>query len=244
MRQYFRRIFITGLLASIPLVVTLALLSWVFTKLDRISPIMTKALIGIGVPLPPGYRIPGLGIVVTIVLVLSIGFFTTTFIGRRIVEWAEGLFDKIPFVRTIYGGVKQIVEAIASQQAQTFRQVVMVEYPRKGLFSLGFVTCDSKGEVQDADDRHLINVFIPTTPNPTSGMLIIVPQDDIINLAMTVEEGIKLIMSGGILTPKTPVTIPEKRTLPGPGNGPELNREPVPSTVLRPASDKPHQGGS
>lgn len=244
MRQYFRRIFITGLLASIPLVVTLALLSWVFTKLDRISPIMTKALIGVGVPLPPGYRIPGLGIVVTIVLVLSIGFFTTTFIGRRIVEWAEGLFDKIPFVRTIYGGVKQIVEAIASQQAQTFRQVVMVEYPRKGLFSLGFVTCDSKGEVQDADDRHLINVFIPTTPNPTSGMLIIVPQDDIINLAMTVEEGIKLIMSGGILTPKTPVTIPEKRTLPGPGNGPELNREPVPSTVLRPASDKPHQGGS
>lgn len=244
MRHYLRRIFITGLLASIPLVVTLALLSWVFTKLDRISPTLTKALIEMGLPLPPGYRIPGLGIVVTIVLVFCIGFFTTTFIGRRIVEWAEDLFDKIPLVRTIYGGVKQIVEAVASQQAQTFRQVVMVEYPRQGLYSLGFVTCESKGEVQDADERHLINVFIPTTPNPTSGMLIVVPQEDIIHLTMTVEEGIKLIMSGGILTPKTPMSIPQKRTLPQAGSPSEARREAVPSSVMRPASDEPHQGGS
>lgn len=214
MRQYIRRIFITGLLASIPLAVTLALLSWVFAKLDRISPLLTKALIAMGLPLPPGYRIPGLGLVVTIILVLAIGLFTTTFIGRRIVEWAERLFNKIPFVRTIYGGVKQVVESIASQRATTFRQVVMVEYPRKGVYSLGFVTCSSVGEVQDADERHLINVFIPTTPNPTSGMLIIVPQEDIINLSMTVEEGIKLIMSGGILAPKTPIHAPPEKALP------------------------------
>lgn len=214
MRHHIRRIFITGLLASIPLVVTLALLSWVFTKLDRISPALTRTLIALGLPLPPGYRVPGLGIVVTIILVFIIGLFTTTFVGRRIVEWGEQMLDKIPLVRTIYGGVKQVVDAVASQQTTTFRQVVMVEYPRKGLYSLGFITCASKGEVQDADERHLINVFVPTTPNPTSGMLIILPQEDIIHLSMTVEEGLKLIMSGGILAPKMPVSAPQKKSLP------------------------------
>lgn len=230
MRQYLRRIFITGLLASIPLVVTLALLSWVFTKLDRISPLLTKGLIALDLPLPPGYRIPGLGIVVTIVLVLLIGIFTTTFFGRRIVDWAERLLDKIPFVRTIYGGVKQVVDAIASQRATTFRQVVMVEYPRKGIYSLGFVTCASVGEVQNADESHLINIFIPTTPNPTSGMLIIVPQEDLVYLSMTVEEGIKLIMSGGILAPKTFVDAPRERALPDSQSVHESPIPPAPSS--------------
>jgi uncharacterized membrane protein len=213
MRHYVRRVFITGLLASIPLVVTLALLSWVFTKLDRISPALTQALIVLGLPLPPGYRIPGLGLLVTIILVFLIGLFTTTFVGRRIVDWGECILEKIPLVRTIYGGVKQVVESVASQQTTTFRQVVMVEYPRQGLYSLGFITCASKGEVQDADERHLINVFIPTTPNPTSGMLIILPQEDIIYLSMTVEEGIKLIMSGGILAPKEHLSVPQEKAL-------------------------------
>lgn len=210
MRTRIRRIFIAGLLASIPLIVTVVLLSWIFSKLDRLSPLVTKSLIALGLKLPPGFRIPGLGIVFSIVLVLVIGIFTTSFVGSRIVEWGERILDKIPLVRTIYGGVKQVVQAVASQQTATFRQVVMVEYPRKGLFSLGFITCSSVGEVQDADERHLINVFIPTTPNPTSGMLIIAPEEEITYLTMTVEEGIKLIMSGGILAPRSSPFTPEK----------------------------------
>lgn len=205
----FRRFFVTGLIAIIPLAVTLFLLSWIFNKLDKLSPLLTQALIALGVPLPPGFRIPGLGIIFTAALLLLVGALVTTFIGRTIVNWGETLLEKIPFVRTIYGGVKQVVVAVTSQKS-AFRQVVMVEYPRKGIFSLGFVTCEGSGEVQEADQRHMVYVFIPTTPNPTSGLLILVPQDELIPLSMTVEEGIKLVMSGGLLSPEPTLALQAK----------------------------------
>ncbi|MDA2916346.1 DUF502 domain-containing protein [Nitrospinae bacterium AH_259_B05_G02_I21] len=204
MHHRIRRIFVTGLLATIPLAVTIFLLSWLFTKLDRLSPLITNSLIAIGLPLPAGFRIPGLGILATAILIFVVGFITTTFVGGTIVTWGEKVLEKIPLVRTVYGGAKQVVEAVASQQTVAFNQVVMVEYPRKGLYSLAFVTRDSSGEIQQVDDRHLIYLFVPTTPNPTSGMLIAIPKEDVFPLSMTVEEGIKLVMSGGLLEPKTP----------------------------------------
>ena len=199
-----RRIFITGLLATIPLAVTIFLLSWLLTKLDRLSPLLTQSLIALGLPLPAGYRIPGLGILFTVILIFVVGVITTTFVGGTIVTWGEKVLEKIPLVRTVYGGAKQVVEAVASQQVVAFNQVVMVEYPRKGLYSLAFVTGESSGEIQQVDDQHLIYLFVPTTPNPTSGMLIAIPKEDVFPLSMTVEEGIKLVMSGGLLEPKTP----------------------------------------
>lgn len=198
----FRRIFVTGLLASIPLVVTFFLLSWMFTTLDGLSPLLTRGLIALGLPLTPGFRIPGLGIVFTIALVFIVGAVITTFVGRRIVEMGEQIVEKIPLVRTIYGGAKQVVNAVASQRGAAFNKVVMVEYPRKGIYSIGFTTCDSEGEIQESDERHLVNVFIPTTPNPTSGLLIVIPEEDAVALSMTVEEGVKFVMSGGLLTPE------------------------------------------
>lgn len=219
-----RRIFITGLLATVPLAVTVFLLSWLFTKLDRLSPLLTSSLIAIGLPLPAGFRIPGLGILATAILIFVVGFITTTFVGGTIVTWGEKVLEKIPLVRTVYGGAKQVVEAVASQQAVTFNQVVMVEYPRKGLYSLAFVTRESSGEVQQVDDRHLIYLFVPTTPNPTSGMLIAIPKEDVFPLSMTVEEGIKLVMSGGLLEPKSPLSSPARAapslSQPAPGSKP------------------------
>ncbi|MDA2932492.1 DUF502 domain-containing protein, partial [Nitrospinae bacterium AH-259-F20] len=164
MHHRIRRIFVTGLLATIPLAVTIFLLSWLFTKLDRLSPLITNSLIAIGLPLPAGFRIPGLGILATAILIFVVGFITTTFVGGTIVTWGEKVLEKIPLVRTVYGGAKQVVEAVASQQTVAFNQVVMVEYPRKGLYSLAFVTRDSSGEIQQVDDRHLIYLFVPTTP--------------------------------------------------------------------------------
>lgn len=174
-----RRIFITGLLATIPLAVTIFLLSWLFTKLDRLSPLLTQSLIALGLPLPAGFRIPGLGILFTVILIFVVGVITTTFVGGTIVTWGEKVLKKIPLVRSVYGGAKQVVEAVASQQTVAFNKVVMVEYPRKGLYSLAFVTRESSGEIQQVDDRHLIYLFVPTTPNPTSGMLIAIPEEDV-----------------------------------------------------------------
>ncbi len=111
------------------------------------------------------------------------------------------MVEKIPLVRSLYSGAKQIIEAVTNSQVDTFSKVVMIEYPRKGLYSLGFITCEAKGEIQKNTDDFVINVFVPTTPNPTSGMLVFVSKKDVIPLSMTVEEGIKLVVSGGIVTP-------------------------------------------
>lgn len=201
MRHRLRRIFITGLLASFPLVVTLFLLSWLFNKLDRLSPLVTHGLIALGLPLRPGFRIPGLGILFTIGLIFIVGLSTTTLVGRWIVQLAERLMNKISILRTIYGSAKQAVDAVGTKQT-LFRQVVVVEFPRRDLFSVGFITCDYVGELQETDKRRLVYVFIPSTPIPLGGFLIVVPWEEVIPLSMTTEDGMKLIMSGGILSPE------------------------------------------
>ncbi|MFQ6672108.1 MAG: DUF502 domain-containing protein [Candidatus Tectimicrobiota bacterium] len=229
MYQRFRRIFVTGLLVTIPLAVTVFLLSWLFTKLDRLSPLLTRGLIALGLPLPEGFRLPGLGILFTVALVFLVGIFITTFVGRRIIDWGEELLRKIPLVRIIYGGAKQVVDAVASQRGTAFNQVVLVEYPRKGLYSIGFLTCENSGEIQAVDQRHLVNVFIPTTPNPTSGLLIVVPQEDVVPLSMTVEDGIKFIMSGGLLAPEVPLSVQTGAAPSLLGGTPPSEQPPTPS---------------
>lgn len=132
--------------------------------------------------------------------------FAAGFIGRFFVRIWESLLARMPVIRSVYSALKQIFETVLAQQSTAFRQVVLVEYPRRGTWALGFVSGVSKGEVQRLTKDDCINVFLPTTPNPTSGFLLFVPKDDVIPLEMSVEDGLKMVISGGIVTPpdKTP----------------------------------------
>ncbi len=202
LKHRIRNIFIAGLLIILPVGITYLVLSLLFNNVDKLlSPILTKLLIFIDVPIRPGYRIPGLGFISTILIVFFAGLLTTNIFGRKLVKLGELILEKIPVVRSIYTAVKQVIDTIAHTNKKAFRQVVILEYPRKGLYSVGFITCDSKGEIQDATGDDMINIFVPTTPNPTSGYLIFASKKDIIPLSMTVEDGIKLVISGGIVTP-------------------------------------------
>lgn len=200
-KSRIRNIFLAGLVAIIPIAFTLFILTWVFKKLDKLSPAVTDLLILLGAPIPHGFKIPGIGIVATIFVIFFVGLLAKSVLGKELMALGEYFLDKIPFIRSVYNGIKQILEGIAISNKNAFKQVVMIEYPRKGLYSLGFLTCDSKGEIQEKTEKDIVNVFIPTTPNPTSGFLLLVPKEDIIPLSMTAEEAIKLIVSGGIVTP-------------------------------------------
>ena len=141
-------------------------------------------------------------IYVTWIIITFIGAITPGFIGRTLLKAEERVLDKMPVVRSIYGAIKQIMETVMSTNSDSFREVVLVEYPRKKIWVIGFVTGETKGEVQTLNDETLINVFIPTTPNPTSGFLLFVPKKDLIYMKMKVEDAVKMVISGGIVTPK------------------------------------------
>ena len=134
-------------------------------------------------------------------LIVLVGMATANIVGRRIVAYGDRVFSRTPVVRSIYNAVKQIVDAFASSSDGAFQQVVLVEYPRQGTYALGFLTSSIKGEVAEHIGTDVVAVFIPTTPNPTSGMLILLPRASVHNLDMTVDEGLKLIVSGGVVTP-------------------------------------------
>ncbi len=134
---------------------------------------------------------------------IIVGWFATNFFGRLFIRISEYFLDRMPVIRTLYGAIKQIFETIMASQSSAFREVVMLEYPRKGIWSIGFVTGKSEGEVQEKTDKTTINVFVPTTPNPTSGYLLFVPKNELKFLDMSVEEAVKLVVSAGIITPPT-----------------------------------------
>ena len=135
------------------------------------------------------------------IVITAIGAIAAGFLGRCLIGLGERILNRMPVVRSIYGASKQILETVLSTQSDAFREVVLVEYPRKGLWVLGFVTGATKGEVKDMISEQTVNVFIPTTPNPTSGFLLFCPNKDITYLDMSVEDAVKLVVSGGIVTP-------------------------------------------
>ena len=147
-------------------------------------------------------EIPGIGLLFVFVLLTFIGFLTAGLIGRFIIKLGERIISRLPIIRSVYGALKQIFESVLASSSKSFREVVLIEYPRKGVWAIGFITGDTKGEVQKATKENMVNVFLPTTPNPTSGFLLFVPRKDVIILDMNVEEGIKMVISGGIVTPK------------------------------------------
>ena len=196
-----RNVFITGLLITLPIALTWFILQFLLNNFDALSPVFTNILIQLGAPIPEGYRIPFLGLVVTLLIVLIVGWLTTNFFGKKVFQIGELLIEKIPFVRRIYKGSKQVVSSIAEADTSAFRKVVLIEFPRRGLLAIGFVTGESRGEVQELTRENMLNVFVPTMPNPTSGFLIFSPLEELTEVSMTIEEGIKYVVSGGLVTP-------------------------------------------
>lgn len=156
------------------------------------------------------YALPGLGLVILVVFLIIVGMFTAGFLGGFLVRLGEWIVNKMPLISSIYSLLKQVFETIFSNKTQAFSKVVMLEYPRKGIWILGFVSSSTKGEVKDQFEEEMLNIFIPTTPNPTSGFLIFVPKKDTVELKMTVEEGIKFVISGGLVEPDN---LPNKKKL-------------------------------
>jgi uncharacterized membrane protein len=169
------------------------------------------------------FSIPGIGIVIVVAFLTLVGSLTAGFIGRFLVRTSERVLARMPVIRGLYATVKQITETVLAHRSHAFRQVVLIEYPRRGMWAMAFVTGVTKGDVQTMTADEVISVFLPTTPNPTTGFLLFVPRREAVVLDMTVEEGIKMIISGGIVTP------PER----GPAEGRRLpeapSRAPAPS---------------
>ena len=199
-----RNYFLTGLVVAAPVGITVYL-TWSFVSFvdNHVKPLVPAAYN------PESYlpfSVPGLGLIFSILFLIVLGWFTAKTFGRTLVTWGENLVDRMPIVRSIYNGLKQIIETVLSQQSASFQKVAMIEYPRKGLWALVFVTSEAKGEVANATRQDLVAVFLPTTPNPTSGFLLYVPKEDLHVLDMTVEQAAKLIISGGMVVPPAPGT--------------------------------------
>ena len=196
----FRRYFLAGILVTSPILITVYVTWLIITFIDAQVAGMLPESLDFTKKLP--HQIPGLGLIISIIVITFIGAITPGFIGRTLLKLGERILDNTPVVRSIYAAIKQIMETVMSTNSESFREVVLVEYPRKGIWVIGFVTGETKGEVQTLNKETLINVFIPTTPNPTSGFLLFVPKKDLIYMKMKVEDAVKMVISGGIVTPK------------------------------------------
>lgn len=198
-RQHLRSVIGAGLLVIIPIWITFMLLQFLAVRLDGVlGPHVPTIFAYLGYQVKD---VPGLGIIVMVLAIYFVGLFARNFFGRQIVHLADRILGKVPFVRTVYMASKQLLETVALQQKDGFKRVVLIEYPRSGLYVLAFVTSEAKGEVQARTHQDVLNIFVPTTPNPTSGFLIFVPKEDVIPLEMSIEEGIKYVVSGGFVVP-------------------------------------------
>jgi uncharacterized membrane protein len=197
LRENFQRYFLAGLLVFLPVVITLWFLGWVIGLLDGVLDVL-PAGVHPNTYLP--FAIPGLGALVTVMLILFLGILTRGVATRRFLAAWENIFVKIPIFRGVYTAVQKLVQTFLGQ-SENARQVVMIEYPRKGIYTVGFAMGRAWRELEMKQDTQLVNVFVPTTPNPTSGFYLLVPTAEISPLDMTMEEALKLITSGGLITP-------------------------------------------
>lgn len=193
-----RRYLIAGLLMWLPLVVTVFLLRFLLNLMDQTLLLLPTAW---QPELLLGFRIPGLGLVLTVVVLLLSGMAATNLFGRQMVQLWETLMARIPVVRAIYSAAKQLSETLFSGSGKSFRKVVLVQYPHAGAWTLAFLTGDGLSEAEARLKQPLVNIFVPTTPNPTSGFFLMVPRDQVIELDMPVDAGIRLILSAGAVAP-------------------------------------------
>lgn len=204
-----KRYFITGLLIWAPLGITIWVLSFILGMMDQSIMLLPtewqpRNLLG--------FHLPGLGALLTLLIVFLTGLLTANFIGQRLVRWWEALLHRIPVVRSIYQSVKQISDTVFSPSGQAFRQAVLVQYPRPDSWTIGFLTGTPGGEIVDHLGGAMVSLYVPTTPNPTSGFFLMVPKADVIELDMSVEDALKYLISMGVVAPAAlPVKTAEAR---------------------------------
>lgn len=214
MVRKIRNYLVIGLFTLLPAIATLYIFKLVFSFVDRIlGNFFTDILINFGLAqdlgenlLFLGYliedqeRIPGLGFISLFMILFLVGYSAKTLLGRKVIIFTERNLKKIPIAKSIYSTVQQIINAFF-QDRSSFQKVVLVEYPRKGIYTMGFLTGETQGQVHNKLNKDCLNVFLPTTPNPTSGWLALVPKEDVIFLDLTVEQGLKFVISGGVVSP-------------------------------------------
>jgi uncharacterized membrane protein len=193
-----RRYLVAGLLVWIPIGVTIFVVRILIGLMD-------KSLVFLPRDFRPeqwlGFAIPGLGIILTFLLLLFTGLFAANFVGRYMVALWESVLERIPVVRSIYSGAKNFAEIVLSDSSQSFKKVLLIEYPRKGIYTLAFQAGSQLGEVQERTGEDVVCTFVPTTPNPTSGFIVMVPKSEVIELDMEVDAAIKMVMSLGVVVP-------------------------------------------
>jgi len=204
----FRKYLLAGLVVWLPILATFGILRFIIDLLDNTIALLPYAY-------QPeqlfGFKVPGFGVIISLVLLLITGILATNFLGQRLVTWSEALLDKIPLVRSIYNASKQIIQAIFATNSQAFRKVLLVEYPRKGVWSIAFQTGVTSSLVAEKVGEDVVSIFIPTTPNPTSGFLMMLPKKDVIELDMTIDEALKFIISLGMMQPVEPTAFVRKK---------------------------------
>ena len=196
-----RSTFFTGLVVIAPAALTIYI---IWTAIEIIDNWVLPWIPAKYQPATYGYYIPGYGVVIFLIFTILVGALTRGFLGRTLIRWGEDMVAKMPVVRSVYRGLKQIVETVLSQSEANFEKACLVEYPRKGLWAVAFVATRTKGEIwhKAPAEGEILSVFLPTTPNPTSGFLLFVPADDVIMLDMSVEDAAKLVISAGLVVPE------------------------------------------
>ena len=208
--QRIRTYFLTGLVVAMPVWITIYIALAFIDMIDRnIMPLI-----------PPSYNpenylpfsLPGIGLVFLFIILTLLGFFAANFLGRALIKTGERILNRMPVVRSVYNTLKQIFETVISENKGSFKEVVLVQYPRLGLWAIAFISGENTGEIQNKLPDDVVNVFLPTTPNPTSGFLLFVPKKDIIRLDMTPDQGAKYVISAGLVDPGTMPIIEEEKT--------------------------------
>lgn len=206
--KLLRSYLLAGLVVWLPILVTIGVLRFIIDLLDNTLALIPHAyqpeqLIG--------QHIPGFGVILSLILLFVTGIIATNYFGQRLVLWGESLLSKIPLVRSIYKTVKQVINAVLSTNSEAFRKVVLIEYPRKGLWSIAFQTGAANPEINSKIREEMISVFIPTTPNPTSGFLMMLPKQETVELDMSIDEALKFIISLGVMPSVTEAALLEQQ---------------------------------
>ena len=240
---WLRARFFAGMVIALPIAVTFGILQFVIENIDkRVVPILPASL------RPEtylNYAVPGFGVIVLVLFLTVLGAITTNLLGRSVVVMTDRILSRVPIVRSVYSAFKQIVDVFANNPTEQFRECVLIEFPREGSWCLGFIASPARGEVKTLLGEEYIGVFVPTTPNPTSGFIMFVKAEDTIKLHMSVEEGARMILSAGLVVPdhpevkaaveaangKTPKIEPEAPEVPGQAAtpGPERTQAPDPN---------------
>ncbi len=201
MMSALRKWLFAGLLVVLPLAITVWVLQWILGTLDQTLLILPTAwhpdrLFGI--------HIPGFGVLLALAILLVVGAITSNFIGRRLVSWSDSLLARIPVVRSIYSGVKQVSDTLFSENGNAFRKAVLIEWPRPGVWTIAFLTGTPGGDVPQHLQGDYVSVYVPTTPNPTGGYFVMLPRADVVELRMSVDEALSYVISMGVVVPPTP----------------------------------------